>query len=104
MLFAAFMLLKNFSQAAVDLLLSLASKIKDPRVAIPVYKEVIAVFPHQLDAYTALCSFLKDPEERSCLLKKAAGFAERAGKPVLGSEVPQRGPHPCLSLIDDPRG
>lgn len=117
---AALRLHGSYPQAQIDEILEFASKQTDLRVAIPIYKHVIAVSPDQFDAYISLCSCLKDPEERSYLLTKAAGYAESAGKlalaesfrkdaaiPVYPSAMTQENwanPAAFLAILPKPKG
>ncbi len=73
----------NPSREQIHEVLLIASHQEDPEEAISIYKQVIAKSPHELDAYTALCPLLKDPQEKRHFLLKAAHSAAQQGKPEL---------------------
>jgi len=85
-LLVALTLEENPSQEQIQEALSIAADQTDPKEAICIYKQILAVSPRQFEAYTALCLLLKQQhEEKNYLLLKAADYAEQEGKIELAA-------------------
>jgi tetratricopeptide (TPR) repeat protein len=66
--------------------LSIASSQTDPKEAICIYKQILAVNPREFEAYTALGRLLNNSEEKHYLLSKAADYANREGRLELAMQ------------------
>jgi len=101
---AAFRLQDHPSEEEIHEIMLLASKQKDPEEAVAIYKQVIAARPRQFEAYKALCSLLKNSEERLYFLSKAAQLAAQAKDPVLAESfrrVAERPVYPTSMTPED---